>query len=179
MKQKILVAYASSYGSTQEIAEEIARTLRQEGQEIDLLPAKNVRDLNLYDAVFLGAPIYMFRWHKDAVRFINRFQRTLTNGLPIAIFAGGPFGSTNDEWDEVSKNFMQILSQFDWLKPLTVEIVGGRFDPNKLRLPYSLIPALHQTPAADLRDWDRIHAWASEVLELLNEKVLSGRMATG
>ena len=88
--------YASSYGSTQEVAEVVAATLREQGGEVDLRPIREVRTLAGYSAVVLGAPLYMFHWHKDARRFLSRYQSVLTGGLPIAIFAGGPFG-TGDE----------------------------------------------------------------------------------
>jgi len=38
METKVLVAYASSYGSTQEIAEVISETLRSQGLAVDLQP---------------------------------------------------------------------------------------------------------------------------------------------
>jgi menaquinone-dependent protoporphyrinogen oxidase len=42
-------------------------------------------------------------------------------------------------------------------------MVGGKFDPAKLRFPYNLIPALKKMPASDLRDWVAIRAWASSL----------------
>ena len=36
---------------------------------------KEVRTLDGYGAVVLGAPLYMFRWHKDAMRFVSRHRQ--------------------------------------------------------------------------------------------------------
>lgn len=164
MEIKILVAYASTYGSTQEVAEVVATTLREHGLAVDLQPIRNVRTLDGYGAIVLGAPLYMFHWHKDALHFLSRHQRVLTSGLPIAVFAGGPFGSGDEkEWQEVRGQLDRELAKFPWLSPVTVEVVGGRFDPTKLRLPYSLIPALRQMSASDLRDWTAIRTWASNL----------------
>jgi len=81
--------------------------------------------------------------------------------LPVAIFVGGSIETADEkEWREVRRQLDQELAKFPWLKPVSVEIVGGRFDPKKLRFPYSLIPALRQMPARDLRDWTAIRAWA-------------------
>lgn len=165
MEERILVAYASSHGAMQEVAEVIAETLREQGCSVDLQLARNVRSLEGYNAVVLGAPLYMFRWHKDALHFLSRHSKTLASGLPVAIFSGGPFGEAKaEEWQEIRKNMQQILAKFAWLTPVSVEIVGGKFDPTRLRFPYNLIPALKQMPASDLRDWDAIRAWANSLV---------------
>ena len=166
MSTSILVTYASSYGSTQEVAEVIATTLREQGVEVDLRPIREVRMLAGYNAVVLGAPLYMCHWHKDARRFLSRYQSILTGGLPIAVFAGGPFGTGDEQaWQEVRGQLDQELAKFPWLTPVSVQLIGGKFDPAKLRFPYNLIPALRQMPASDLRDWTAIRAWASTLAE--------------
>ncbi len=161
MNTKILVTYASTHGSTQEVAEKIAETLRGNELAVELQTLRSVRSLDGFSAVVLGAPLYMFRWHKDALRFLARFQKNLTGGLPIAIFAGGPIGKGDEnEWNGVRSQLDKEMAKFPWLNPVSVEVVGGKFDPSHLGFPWSLIPALKSTPANDLRDWDAIQAWA-------------------
>lgn len=164
METKVLVAYASSYGSTQEIAEVISETLRSQGLAVDLQPIRKVRILEGYSAVVLGAPLYMFHWHKDALHFLSQHRKILADSLPLAIFAGGPFAKGDEnEWHEVRAKFDLELAKFPWLTPISVQMVGGKFDPAKLRFPYNLIPALKKMPASDLRDWVAIRAWASSL----------------
>jgi menaquinone-dependent protoporphyrinogen oxidase len=165
MSMSILVTFASSYGSTQEVAEVVAATLCEQGAEVDLRPVREVRTLDKYNAVVLGAPMYMFRWHKDAHHFLTRFQRDLTHGLPIAVFAGGPIEDTSEQWRDRRRDLDQELAKFPWLKPVSVQLIGGKFDPATLRLPYSLLPALRKMPACDLRDWPAIRAWAGSLVE--------------
>lgn len=113
-------------------------------------------------AVVLGAPLYMFHLHKDALRFLSHHQKALTGGLPIAVFAGGPFGSGDgNEWQEVRKQLDQELAKFPWLRPVATEVIGGKFDPATLHFPWNLIPALRRMPPSDLRDWEAIRSWAS------------------
>jgi menaquinone-dependent protoporphyrinogen oxidase len=164
METRVLVTYASSYGSTREIAEVISETLRSQGLVVDLQPIRKVRALEGYSAVVLGAPLYMFHWHKEALHFLSKHRKILAENLPIAIFAGGPFGQGDKkEWQEVRAKFDLELAKFPWLTPVSVEIVGGKFDPAKLRFPYNLIPVLKKMPASDLRDWVAIRAWASSL----------------
>ena len=96
MSTSVLVAYATRYGSTQEVAEAVTATLRECGLSVDLRPAHEVDTLTRYNAVVLGAALYMFRWHKDALRFLSRHRKALME-RPVAIFALGP---THDPYDE-------------------------------------------------------------------------------
>jgi len=179
MEIKVLMAYASTHGSTQEVAEDVAATLRSQGLTVDLQPARDVRTLEGYRAVVLGAPLYMFHLHKDALRFLSRHQKALTGGLPVAIFAGGPFDSGDEKaseaenvWQEVRKQLDQELAKFPWLKPVAVEVIGGKFDPARLRFPWNLIPALKHMPPSDLRDWDAIRTWAGSLATRFEAAVL-------
>ena len=77
MAGKVLVGYATQYGSTKEVAEAIAETLRENGFEVDLQPLNKVRTLESYSAVVMGAPLIMFHWHRDALNFLSRHRNAL------------------------------------------------------------------------------------------------------
>ena len=61
MKNQILVAYATKYGATKEIAEKIGQVLRQAGLRVEVLPAAQVDTLAPYQAVVLGSAVYAGR----------------------------------------------------------------------------------------------------------------------
>jgi menaquinone-dependent protoporphyrinogen oxidase len=159
MSDSILVAYATRYGSTQEVAETVAATFRECGLAVDIQPMQEVRTLDQYRAVVLGAPLYMFHWHKDARHFLSRHRQALS-GRPVAIFALGPINNEEKEFQGSREQLDKELAKFPWLKPLALEIFGGKFDPAKLRFPYNM-PALKKMPASDIRDWTAIRAWAN------------------
>jgi menaquinone-dependent protoporphyrinogen oxidase len=167
MLNKILVTYATRYGSTQEVAEIVANTLREDGLEVELQPMRQVRTLEDYSGVVLGAPLYIGRWHKDAHWFLSHHQNTLTQ-LPMAIFALGPIGTDEDEMRGSREQLDKELEKYPWLKPASVEMFVGKYDPAKLGFAHKLLailPAspLHGLPASDLRDWDGIHEWADNL----------------
>lgn len=164
MSNKILVAYATRYGSTQGVAEQIATTLREQGLEVDLMRLHEVKSLADYSAVVMGAPLYMFRWHKDALHFLSRNRDALLK-MPVAIFALGPWHDEEKDWQEVRGQLDKELKRFPWLQPQAIEIFGGKFDPEALTFPHNLIPALKNMPACDIRDWDKIRAWAIGLAE--------------
>jgi menaquinone-dependent protoporphyrinogen oxidase len=162
MSDSILVAYATRYGSTQEVAEAIAATLRERGLAVDIQPMRNVRTLEGYRAVVLGAALYIGRWHKDARRFLTQYREALTQ-RPVAIFALGPLHTEEKEFQGSREQLEKELAKFPWLKPVALELFVGKFDPAKLGFPWTVLPALKNMPASDARDWTVIHAWASNL----------------
>ena len=68
---RVLVAYASKYGSTRELAEALAATLAEAGLAVDLRPAGEVRTVAAYGAVILGSGLYSATWLRDANIFIR------------------------------------------------------------------------------------------------------------
>jgi menaquinone-dependent protoporphyrinogen oxidase len=164
MSAPILVAYATIYGSTQEVAESMAASLRGCGFTVDVQPAKQVRSVAGYRAVVLGAPLYMFRWHADAKKFLSRHHATLAS-LPLSIFALGPFHNKEEELKSAREMLDKELVKFTWLKPASVEVFVGKFDPKALRFPYNLIPAMKNMPPCDERNWPDIQAWTAGIAE--------------
>lgn len=172
MSDSVLVAYVTKYGSTQEVADKIAATLREQGLEVDVQAAKQVWGLEQVKAVVFGAPLYIGHWIKDAKRFLTKHQASLME-LPVAVFTLGPTRGTEEgEWEGVREQLDEELAKYPWLKPVSVELFGGKYDPDALRFPDTLvdkIPAspLHGAPANDLRDWDAIQAWAAALPDQL------------
>jgi menaquinone-dependent protoporphyrinogen oxidase len=164
MSGKVLVAYATMYGSTQEVAEAVAVALNEAGLDADLRPAQEVRDLGGYDAVVLGAPLINHHFHKDVRGFLSRHRKTLAQ-LKVAVFALGPVHDDPKEWDDCRGQLDKELAEFDWLQPVAVEILGGRFDPALLRWPFNKFAA--SEGASDVRDWGAIRAWAGGLAALL------------
>jgi menaquinone-dependent protoporphyrinogen oxidase len=178
MSASILVTYATRYGSTQEVAEAVAQTLSESSIEVALLPASEVTTLAIFDAVVLGAPLYIGKWHKDAHRFLNRFRSDL-QGKPLAIFSLGPTSTSEDEMIDCRGQLDRDLSQYDWLNPVAVEMFVGKYDPDKLNFAHKLLtipPAspLHDRPATDHRDWDAIREWASALAVQLSDTNVKG-----
>jgi menaquinone-dependent protoporphyrinogen oxidase len=170
MSTSVLVGYATRYGSTQKVAEAVAETLRDCGLRVDIQPMHEVRTLEGYDAVVLGAALYMFRWHKDARRFLSQYRKALAE-LPVAVFALGPVHDPYDEeeWQNSRAQLDKELAKFPWLIPVALEIFGGKFDPEKLRFPINVLAG--NEPASDMRDWEAIRTWASDLAAKLEPAV--------
>lgn len=162
MTTSVLVGYATGYGSTQEVAETVAETLRESGLAVDVKPVGDVSTLAEYDAVVLGAPLFMFKWHKDAHRFLSRYRKVLTE-LLVAVFALGPVHDPHDdqEWQDSWGQLKKELAKHPWLEPVNLELFGGKYAPEKLRFPLKMFAG--SEPASDIRDWNAIRAWAGDL----------------
>ena len=159
--RSILLAYATRYGSTQEVAEAIASTLREDGIKVDIQSMQDVKNLDNYSAVVLGAAIYNARWHPEAHKFLSKYQETLKQ-LPVAIFALGPLSTSDAAMLRSRRQLDMELEKYPWLKPVAVEMFVGKSDPAKLGIFDRLF-----SKASDHRDWKAVHAWANALIAQL------------
>jgi menaquinone-dependent protoporphyrinogen oxidase len=162
MSASVLVAYATRYGSTQEVAEAVAATLREQDLTVAISSAREAKAIDRYSAIVLGAPLYMFHWHKDALHFLERHQAVLS-ARPMAIFALGPLHDDAKEFQGAREQLDKELAKFPWLTPKAVAIFGGKLDPATFTFPHNLIPAMRNMPPSDIRDWAAIRAWAVDL----------------
>ena len=75
---KLLVTYASKYGSTAEIAEVIGKELRKRTHEVEVKKIDDVGNLAGYDGFIIGSAVYAGGWMKSAARFLRSNQELLT-----------------------------------------------------------------------------------------------------
>ncbi len=164
MNQKpILLAYATRYGSTEEVAEAISAELRNTGLEVVHQPVQQVQSLDNFEAVVLGTAIYSTRWHPDVHQFLSQYQEALKL-LPVAMFALGPLSPDNTAKLASRRQFDRELIRYPWLQPVAVEIFAGKIDPAKLGFFERLV-----TPASDHRDWEAIRSWANALAVQLQQ----------
>jgi menaquinone-dependent protoporphyrinogen oxidase len=166
--KSILLTYATRYGSTQEVAEAIAAILRGAGLNVDLQPMQEVKTLDSYDAVVLGAAIYNAKWNADAHQFLSQHQEALRQ-RPVAVFALGPLSTSDAAMVRSRRQLDKELERYPWLKPVTVGMFVGKYDPAKPGLGFFE----RLMPASDHRDWNAIRAWANAlVTQLKHDGVL-------
>lgn len=167
MDKKVLVAYATKYGSTAEIAEKIGQVLRQAGRQADVLPADKVGDLGAYGAVVLGSAVYIGQWRKEAARFLKANEAALAQ-RPVWLFSSGP----TDEGDPLElvqgwrfPGKLQPIS--DRIQPRDVAIFHGAADADKMSGFDKWILKNVKAKLGDFRDWEAIAAWAEAIAAAL------------
>jgi menaquinone-dependent protoporphyrinogen oxidase len=172
---RVLVAYASKYQATAEIAEEIGKTLRKTpGLEVAVHDTSTITDLSPYDAVVLGSAVYMGQWQPSAADFLKTFEKGLSQ-RPVWLFSSGPTGEGDPKETLRGWEFPDTLKPIaDRIAPREIVLFHGKLVPQKLHFGERLIIKAMHPPVGDFRDWDAIRAWANHIAESLKSPVPHG-----
>lgn len=163
----ILIAYASRYGSTREIAEAVGRVLQERGMAVDVRPAAEVVRMEGYHAVVLGSALYSGGWLEDAREFLESFQDELAE-IPLWLFSSGP--TTPGDPVEALGGWRypeELRGLVTSLRPQDVALFAGKIEPDTLNIQDWLINRSMRGVSGDFRDWARIEAWASRLADCL------------
>ena len=168
---KILIAYASRSGSTEEIAQFIGTCLKQAGLEVDVLPVSDVRELSIYQAIVVGSAIRKSAWLPEAIQFVQTHRSELSR-KPFATFTVCiTLAMSNSDLyrQAVSKWIQPVHSQ---VKPLSEGLFPGRLEFSRLSwnwdtMKLRLVVALGIFPKEDRRDWNAVRTWANQLHPLL------------
>jgi len=167
MDIQVLVAYASKYGATKEIAEKIGDALRQAGLRADVLLANRVKDLTPYKAVVLGSAVYIGGWRKEAASFLKSNEKALT-GRPLWLFSSGPTGQGDPVALTQNWRFPKALQPVaDRIHPRDIALFHGAADVNKMNPIEKWMLKNVKAPVGDFRDWKAITAWAGSIADTL------------
>jgi len=169
MDDQVLVAYATKYGATAEIAEKMGQVLRQAGLRTDVLPTDRVSDLTPYNAVVLGSAVYIGRWRKEAVKFLKANETVLAEKL-VWLFSSGPTGKGDPVELTQGWRFPGKLQPIaDRIRPRDIAVFHGAVDVGKLNFIEKWMLKNVKAPSGDFRDWDAITSWATAIADELRE----------
>ena len=168
MNGNILVAYASKYGATKEIAEKIDEVLCLAGLQADVCPVDGILDITSYQAIILGSAIYIGKWQKETVEFLRVNEKILAN-RPVWIFSSGPTGEGDPvELVEGFRVPVALQPVVDRIHPCDIAVFHGHINRDKLNfIEKWAIKSLVKKPFGDFRDWDAITAWTTSIVETL------------
>lgn len=160
---RVLVVYGSKRGGTAGLAGMIGSALQNEGMIADVAPASTVRSLEGYDAVIVGGAIYMYRWHKDARRFVRRHAAELA-ALPVWLFSSGPLDDSAAQGEiEPVEQAGQAMRLCHARGHMTF---GGRLSPYVRGFPAT---AMAKTMAGDWRDRSHVARWVHKIVADLGQ----------
>ncbi len=89
MKSRLGIYFTTKYCQTQKIANYLGQWFRESGAEVEIVNlaqlANKTPDALNFDAILIGAPVYMRRYPRDVVRFV-RENRTALMRVPCTGF---------------------------------------------------------------------------------------------
>ena len=171
MNNKILVAYASTTGSTVGVAEAIGKTLAEGGASVDVRPMNQITDLSPYQAVVLGSAIHGKRWLPEAIQFVQAHRAELARKPFAAFLVCMTLAMRNGE------KYRPFVAEFlapvrALVKPVSEGLFAGALDISKVpsfgdRLKFRLSVIFGVWSEGDHRDWNAIRAWTESINPLL------------
>lgn len=177
---KILIAYASQFGTTAETAEAIGDTLSQEGRIVETRWVRNVKDIGQYNAVIIGSAIQYDKWMPEAADFVKTNQNVLEK-MPVAYFFTCMTLSKRNEKTErkAIRYSARLYSLAPRVKPVDIGRFAGVVDYTRMSFFFRLILGGFLTiigvKEGDYRDWVAIRTWARNIDRKLAPKQFQRR----
>jgi menaquinone-dependent protoporphyrinogen oxidase len=163
---RVLVAYATRFGSTREIANAIVHELNTMGMDSHAAEAAGGLNPGDYDAFVIGSPLYGGKWLAAAGMFAAITSEQI-DGKPVALFSVGtvavvdePAGVT--EHKEFIGDLVEVAPK---LNVVADAVFTGYFERSNLPWYLRIIDRFAPTPQGDHRDWAAIQSWARSLAE--------------
>lgn len=187
--KKVLIAYTTNAGSTEDVARVIAEETGKDGAVTTVSRLEEINSVEGYDAVIVGAPMIL-GWHRAARKFIHQHRQELSR-IPVAYFCTAMSLTSRPadgkglpplfldptlvkspkregrldlkESYTLADNYLKpILKAAPEVKPVSVGFFGGKLELFKLKLLQLLfVMVIIGAQPADLRNWTAIREWSS------------------
>lgn len=173
---RILLTYATQFGTTREVAEVIAKVLREAGATVDIKWVKNVDDLTSYDAVIIGSAIQYDRWMPEARTFVTAHQNALSQLSVAYFFTCLTLSSRSEKAKRQAQGYSnKLYALAPQVNPLSIGQFAGVLDYSKLSPVFRFFAkglfAFLGVKEGDYRDWDAIHNWAKNAHSKFNLRI--------
>jgi menaquinone-dependent protoporphyrinogen oxidase len=172
---KILVCCASRHGSTRELADKIASTLRRSAVpggralHVDVRDVHEAIDPSRYDAVIIGSAIYFGGWLRPARDFLAEHSDEL-RARPVWLFSSGPLDG-QAQAPITATNAAEILRLSSAREH---RLFGGRLSRSALTYAEKAVVRVVHASEGDFRNWADVERWATSIASAL----LSGNEVT-
>lgn len=186
MSKRVLIAYASRFGSTEEISIKFKQTLEEKGFVIDLVNLKARKkeklDMTDYSGVLIGSGIRIARWTKEAKKFLKNNTKAINdNKILVGIYLSS--GEAADPYKRPTIIEKYLIDVFKELglnlgENVLYDAFGGVFDLSKntnlswinkkmLNMVGDEDPNIVRNERRDYRDWDQINRFIDNFIRKL------------
>jgi menaquinone-dependent protoporphyrinogen oxidase len=164
---RVLVGYASRFGSTRDIASRIAGGVGAHGRDVDLRSVDEISDFDHYDAVVFGSGVYDGSWTAQATELVRRHAGVLAR-KPLWLFSVGSFGDRHPIVGGLIKKEPREISEFEeTVHPRDYRVFAGVIDLDHWPAWGRLLFKALGGHAGDNRQWSDIDGWAEKISQEL------------
>lgn len=130
---KTAIIYASTYGSTQKVAEVLHSSIK----DSDIFNVKKENpNISSYDSVILGSSIYIGQIDKQLKNFVQKNMETLKLKKLGIFFCCG--------FEENLQTYLEANFEKDLVKDAIVMTMGGEMDVSKMSFAHKMITRMVQ-----------------------------------
>jgi menaquinone-dependent protoporphyrinogen oxidase len=166
--EKVLVGYGSRHGSTREVADYLAATLRSRHVQAETAPVAEICDVSPYGAFVIGSGVYDGSWSPEVTAFVRRQRRALAR-RPVWFFSVAAFGDSHRVVGRFMKKEPREMEEFlETIAPLGYRVFAGVIDPVRWSRTGRLLHHALGGHDGDNRNWPEIDAWAQSIAEELS-----------
>jgi menaquinone-dependent protoporphyrinogen oxidase len=178
MMNRVLIVYGTRYGSTTDVVQEMNKTARELGAQVDVVNLEKgtaFPEPEDYDLVIIGSGIRAGQWKKEPLEFIEQKLESLSK-TKVALFVVSGYAGNPDKVAEAQTEYLDAMPEkYPGLTPISTALIGGVFEFKKYNLVVrALVKSLvkNQYPPGeeipekiDFRDWDMIRDWISVLVQ--------------
>jgi menaquinone-dependent protoporphyrinogen oxidase len=181
---KVIILYGTRYGSTEEISNELAKVLEENGLETTLVnleetKRQNLPDLNEFNGILLGSSIKIGKWTKSVRKFVKKFSDELKSKQnTLGVFVSCGDGGNPDKREQARTKYIKkyldeygidahMIEAFGGVLDLTEDSNIGKIAKKMMAMAAAEEPSIKPNEKNDMRDWDRIRTFGKKFCELL------------
>ena len=165
---KILVTYASAYGSTAEVAHKIGKYFTEQGSVVEVLRSTEITNISQYDVVVVGSPIRYEHWMPEARAFVIKNQEHLSKVHVAYFFCCLALAIRTEDTESKARQYAdKLYALSSQVRPLSIGCFAGVLDYSKMPLPlryiFKIFSAIIGLKEGDYREWREIQQWTKDV----------------
>jgi menaquinone-dependent protoporphyrinogen oxidase len=156
------------------VSEAIGKTLSEFGENVDVLPMNDIRDISNYKAVIAGSAIQAGKWLPEAMDFIKTYRYDLSQKpfaaflvcMTLAMPKGESYRDHVSSWLQPVRNLV---------KPINEGLFSGTLYINKVpsfsdRFKFRISTMVGVWKEGDHRNWEEIKTWTKNTRLLLTNQ---------
>jgi len=190
-QKKLLIAYSSLGGCTEEITKKIEETIGTTDVNIDMIKVNDkdqfkkfdLDGLKTYDSILLGSSIIVGKLNKNIHKLLEKLSKDKNDDLKLGIYACCMKACCEEKINEAIQEYLKpSVEKYDLTFDL-IDAFGGRADFSPNSTMNAIVKKvmkknmLRDTPGLteieprvyDFRDWDQISRFASTWKELITK----------